>query len=67
MAMSGGAVAPGVDSPADLRRIAAELMRLMAITREPVVTQELSLLAERCLERARALDPPLDQNAEAAD
>jgi hypothetical protein len=65
--MNSGAMAAGSESPADLRRIAAELMRLMAITREPVVAQELSVLAERCLERARALDPPLDQNAEAAD
>lgn len=65
--MSSRAVAPGVDLPVDLRRIAAESMRLMAITREPVVSHELSLLAERCLERARALDPPLDQNADAAD
>jgi hypothetical protein len=65
--MNSGAMAAGSESPADLRRIAAELMRLMAITREPVVAQELSVLAERRLERARALDPPLDQNAEAAD
>ncbi|HUC64125.1 MAG TPA: hypothetical protein VMA53_01775 [Stellaceae bacterium] len=65
--MSSALIAPGSQSPADLRRIAAELMRLMVLTREPVVAQELSFLAERCLERARALDPPLDQNADAAD
>jgi hypothetical protein len=64
--MTGRAIAAGGDSPADLRRIAAELMRLMAITREPVVTQELSLLAERCLERARALDAAFDQGLGAA-
>ena len=65
--MNSGAMAAGSESPADLRRVAAELMRLMAITREPIVVQELSFLAGRCLERARALDPPLDQNADAAD
>ncbi len=65
--MTARPLALGADSPADLRRIAAELMRLMVITREPVVSQELSLLAERCLERARALDPPLDPSADAAD
>jgi hypothetical protein len=65
--MTTALMASGSESPADLRRIAAESMRLMAITREPVVVQELSFLAERCLERARALDPPLDQNADAAD
>jgi hypothetical protein len=64
--MSSLAIVPGSESPADLRRIAAELMRLMAITREPVVTQELSLLAERCLERARALDAAFDQGFGAA-
>jgi predicted ABC-class ATPase len=64
--MSSRAIVLGSHSPADLRRIAAELMRLMVITREPVVTQELSLLAERCLERARALDAAADQGLGAA-
>jgi hypothetical protein len=43
-------------SPADLRRIASEFMRLMAATREPVVMQELSALADYCLARAREIE-----------
>jgi hypothetical protein len=65
--MTARALALGSDSPVDLRRIAAELMRLMVITREPVVSQELSLLAERCLERARALDAASGQGLDAAE
>lgn len=55
-----------ITRPDDLRRVAAEFMRLMASAREPEAMRELSALASECFERAKAIEAARGQTVEDA-
>ena len=57
------AITRDADTPAALRRKAAEFLRQAATARDPVAWSELKLLAERYLERARELDAEIVRRA----
>jgi hypothetical protein len=62
----GPTVSLDLAGPADLRRVASELMRLMGLTRDPLVLHEFAAWADRCLERANDLEISPDYSLRSA-
>jgi hypothetical protein len=59
-------IGTSADTPASLRRKAAEFIRLAVAAADPSVVEELEILAWRYLERAEQLEAPVAASSQSS-